>query len=68
MAESHFTEEELTRIEKSASVEAIPELVRVIRDHQRALDSLQLKMDVALRDRDELRTALLRCREELRGK
>lgn len=66
MAETHFTEEQLARIEASASAEAIPELVRVIRDHQRTLDSLQLKLDVALRDRDELRTALLRCQQQLR--
>ena len=59
-------EAELDRIEESATVEAIPQLVRAIREYQRELDSLRLKADVARRDRDELRAALVTCRDELR--
>ena len=59
-------EAELERIEASGTVDAIPELVRAIRDYQRELDSLRLKAEVARRDRDELRAALVSCREELR--
>lgn len=60
------SEADLERIEASGTTEAIPELVRAIRDYQRELDSLRLKAEVARRDRDELRAALVSCREELR--
>lgn len=63
-----FSEQDLERIEASGSVDAIPELVRTIREYQRELDSLRLKSEVARRDRDELRSALLSCQEQLRGR
>lgn len=63
-----FSEAELERIEASGAVDAIPELIRVIREYQRELDSLRLKSEVASRDRDELRSALRACQEELRGR
>lgn len=62
-----FSEEELERIESSGTADAIPELIRTIREYQRELDSLRLKSEVALRDRDELRGALRSCQEQLRG-
>ena len=68
MSERGFTEEQLDRIETARSPDSIPELVRALREHQRDLDSLRMKVEVALRDRDELRAALVRCREELRGR
>lgn len=66
MSERGFSEAQLERIEAERNPDTIPELVRALREHQRDLDSLRMKMDVALRDRDELRSALLTCKEELR--
>ena len=63
-----FSEDDLERIEASGSAAAIPELVRTIREYQRELDSLRMKADVAARDRDELRSALLSCQERLLGR
>lgn len=57
-----FSEEVLARIESARDPGAIPELVRTIRQQQRELDNLRLSMDVARRDREELRSALLECR------
>ena len=61
-----FSEEILDRIESARDPGAIPELVRTIRQQQRELDNLRLSMDVARRDREELRAALLECRERKR--
>lgn len=66
MSDSGLSEEALRRIEASPDPAAVPELVRTVRAQQRALDSLRMSMDVARRDREELRSALLQCREELR--
>ena len=66
MSEGSFSEEDLARIAAEGNPEALPELVRTIRRQQRDLDSLRLSMDVARRDREELRAALLRSQEELR--
>jgi hypothetical protein len=52
-------EAELERIERSADPAIIPELVRTIRAQQRELDNLRLSLDVARRDREELRAALV---------
>jgi hypothetical protein len=54
-----LSEAELERIERSADPAIIPELVRTIRAQQRELDNLRLSFDVARRDREELRAALL---------
>jgi hypothetical protein len=66
MSEGNYSEEELARIEAGPDPEALPELVRTIRRQQRDLDSLRLSMEVARRDREELRAALLLSQEELR--
>ena len=57
-------EAELERIERSADPAIIPELVRTIRAQQRELDNLRLSLDVARRDREELRVALMQAREK----
>ena len=59
-----FSEEVLARIESARDPGTIPELVRTIRQQQRELDNLRLSMDVARRDREELRAALLECRQK----
>jgi hypothetical protein len=66
VSERSFSEEELASIERAADPRSVTELVRNLREHQRQLDSLRMSMDVARRDREELRSALLRCQEELR--
>jgi hypothetical protein len=58
-----FSEAELERIERSADPAVIPELVRTIRSQQHDLDNLRLSLDVARRDREELRIALLQARK-----
>jgi hypothetical protein len=66
VSDSQLSEEALQRMESAGDASVIPELVRTVRDQQRALDSLRMSMDVARRDREELRAALLRCQQELR--
>jgi hypothetical protein len=66
MAAGAYSEEELERIERSADATAIPALVQAVRSHQRDLDNLRLSMDVARRDREELRLALLQAQGELK--
>jgi hypothetical protein len=66
MPQSELSEETLRRIEAARDPAAVPELVRTLREQQRALDSMRMSMDVARRDREELRSALLQCQEELR--
>lgn len=58
-------EDELDRIEASADPAVIPTLVETIRQQQHDLDSLRLSLDVATRDREELRIALIHARDEL---
>ena len=65
MSTSGLSESHLERIERSADPASIPELVRTIRAQQHDLDSLRLSAEVARRDREELRIALIRAREEL---
>jgi hypothetical protein len=65
MSGTGYSERDLERMERSADPALIPELVRTIRSQQHDLDSLRLSLDVARRDREELRVALLRAREEL---
>lgn len=62
-----LSEEELAQIRRAKDPSAIDELVKTIEEQQRELDSLRLSMDVARRDREELRIALVRCREEAGG-
>jgi hypothetical protein len=59
-----FSESDLERIERGADPSVIPELVRTIRAQQRDLDNLRLSLDVARRDREELRIALMQAREK----
>lgn len=65
MSESSFSETDLARMERVADPSVIPSLVRTIRSQQHDLDSLRLSLDVARRDREELRIALIRAREEV---
>jgi hypothetical protein len=60
----HFTEAQLEQIERMGDASAIPALVRAIREQQHDLDNLRLSLDVARRDREELRVALLRLKQE----
>ena len=59
-----LSERELERIERSADPSIIPELVRTIRAQQHDLDALRLSLDVARKDREELRNALLQAKRE----
>lgn len=61
-----FSEAELEGILAAADPAVIPELVRTIREQQHDLDSLRLGFDVARRDREELRAALLQARAAAR--
>ena len=61
-----LTEEQLAAIERQRDPAVIASLVDTIRQQQRELDNLRLSLDVARRDREELRLALLRAQEELR--
>lgn len=53
------------RWERGAASGDIPAMVAMLRQQQRELDNLRLSLDVATRDREELRTALLHCRNEV---
>lgn len=66
MTDRGLSEAALERIERTRDPASVPELVRTIREQQRALDGLRMSSDVARRDREELRLALLKCQEELR--
>lgn len=62
-----YGERELARIEATADAAAIPGLVRTVRQQQHDVDSLRLGLDVATRDREELRSALVAAQAELRA-
>lgn len=68
MSRGGYTEEQLAAIERGRDPEAIPALVSTIRSLQHELDRLRLGLDVATRDREELREALLRAQGELRAR
>lgn len=57
-----LSESELEAIEQRKDPELIPYLVSTIRQQQNELDSLRLGLDVARRDREELRAALVAAR------
>lgn len=63
MSAESLSEAQLEAIERAADPASIPELVRTIRAQQHELDRLRLSLDVARRDREELRLALLNARE-----
>lgn len=66
MRDSPFLSEEvLARLERRKDPETIPHLVSTIRQQQHDVDSLRLSLEVALRDREELRTALLAAHSEI---
>lgn len=56
---------ELDQWERSATSGDIPAMVAMLRQQQRELDHLRLSLEVATRDREELRTALLDCQHEV---
>ncbi|HEX6924962.1 MAG TPA: hypothetical protein VF167_06010 [Longimicrobiaceae bacterium] len=66
MPDQYFTEEQLDRMERDPEHAPVAELIVAVREQQRTLDRLRMSLDVALRDRDELRSELLACREEVR--
>ena len=67
MRESSFlSESQLEALERSRDPESIPHLVSTIRQQQHDLDSLRLGLEVAQRDRVELRSALLAAQAEIR--
>jgi hypothetical protein len=60
MRETPFlSESEMESIERARDPDVIPHLISTIRQQQHELDSLRLGLDVARRDREELRAALL---------
>lgn len=63
-----LSEQELAALERSRDPEMIPRLVSIIREQQHDLDNLRLSVEVARRDREELRAALIQAREEARGR
>jgi hypothetical protein len=63
---SFHTEEALARLERRKDPETIPHLVATIRQQQHDLDSLRLSLEVARRDREELRIALIAAQAEVR--
>jgi hypothetical protein len=60
-----LSENELEAIERQRDPSVIPLLVSTVREQQHELDGLRLSMDVARRDREELRAALISARAEL---
>jgi hypothetical protein len=60
-----LSENELEAIERQRDPSVIPLLVSTVREQQHELDGLRLGMDVARRDREELRAALISARAEL---
>jgi hypothetical protein len=60
-----LSERELETIEREKDPEIVPHLVSAIRQQQHELEALRLSMEVARRDREELRVALLSARAEL---
>lgn len=65
MAE-HSSEQYLEAVERKRDPDSIPQLVAMVREHQRSLEGLRLSLDVARRDREELRSALVAAQEEIR--
>jgi hypothetical protein len=65
MSGGSLSEQQLADLERRRDPETVAMLVRIIREQQHAIDRLRLSTDVALRDREELRAALLQAREEL---
>ena len=60
-----LSEEQLAAIERGRDPEAVPGLVGAVRQLQHELDRLRLSLEVARRDREELRAALLSAKEEV---
>ncbi len=65
MTES-LSEQYLETVERKRDPEAIPQLIATVRQQQHSIDGLRLSLDVAQRDRHELRAALLGAQEEVR--
>lgn len=61
-----FSEQQLADIERRRDPDTIPELVRTVRQQQHEADRLRLSLDVARRDREELRVALIRAQQRIR--
>lgn len=66
MSAPFLSERQLADFEAQADPALIPRLVDIIRQQQHELDNLRLSVDVARRDREELRSALLAARGEVR--
>jgi hypothetical protein len=59
MSSAELTEQALEKMARERNPEVIPSLVSTIRQQQHDLDSLRLALEVARRDREELRAALI---------
>ncbi len=62
----NLSEQYLDSLERNPDPASIPQLVALVRQQQRSLDGLRLSLDVARRDREELRSALVAAQEEIR--
>lgn len=60
-----LSEDDLGRLERRGDPATIPHLVSTIRQQQHDLDGLRLSLEVAHRDREELRAALLAAHAEI---
>jgi hypothetical protein len=67
MSASDLTEQALAKMERDRDPEVIPSLISTIRQQQHDLDNLRLALDVARRDREELRSALIQQRQRESG-
>lgn len=65
MSQRELTEQALLRMEREKDPEVIPSLISTVRQQQHDLDNLHLALEVARRDREELRVALLEARARL---
>jgi hypothetical protein len=59
MSSVDLTEQALEKMARERNPEVIPSLVSTVRQQQHDLDSLRLALEVARRDREELRAALI---------
>ena len=64
---SEYSEAQLEAIRRNRNVDDIPLLVDLVARQQHDLDALRLKVEVAQRDREELRAALLQAQQRIRS-
>lgn len=64
---SEYSEAQLEAIRRNRNADDIPLLVDLVARQQHDLDALRLKVEVAQRDREELRAALLQAQQRIRS-